>query len=163
MPLTRRRKALGHRSLQAEASSWTRGVSLPLHLWLPAVEWFSPASDRFIQAGFTPISRFYLVPRSTWRSLEALLFIQFLTVCCADSWRHCRVWNLGSWSSSPISFLCLDDVNSGDHLCAAVSSDCAQSQSLHTRLRFSCSSSDSTQLMCLLRQRKGFWRWWLYY
>lgn len=39
----------------------------------------------FIQARFTPSSHFHLVPRSTWRSLEALLFIQFLTVCCADS------------------------------------------------------------------------------
>lgn len=53
MLLTHRRKALVYYSLRAEASSWTSGTSLPLHLWLPAVEWFSPASDRFTQAGFT--------------------------------------------------------------------------------------------------------------
>lgn len=41
---------------------------------------------------------------------------------------------------------------------STASSDHARSQSLHTRLRFSCSSSDDTRLMCLLRQRKGFWR-----
>lgn len=45
-------------------------------------------------------------------------------------------------------------MNPGDHPCAAVSSDSAQSQSLHTCLRFSCSSSDSMLLMSLLRQRK---------
>lgn len=77
----------------------------------------APLLTDFIWAHFTPTSRFDSVPRRPWPSLEALLFIQLLAVCCAGSWRHRPVWGLGFPSSAPDSFLHLDNAKPGDQHC----------------------------------------------